>query len=61
MSVVLPAPLAPTRPYTAPGGIDRLTESRAVVAPNRRVSSDTLMIDSGIPQGAIRTRMKRGR
>src|ERR1051326_5907058 len=46
MSVVLPAPLAPTRPKTCPGGRDTLTESRAVVVPKRRVSLDTLMTDS---------------
>ena len=39
MSVVLPAPFAPTRPYTPPRGIDRLTEFSAVFAPKRRVRS----------------------
>src|SRR5689334_3494021 len=48
MSVVLPAPFAPTRPYTAPRGIDRLTEDRAVRAPKRRVSPVTLMTGSFI-------------
>src|SRR6185295_1754775 len=48
MSVVLPAPLAPTRPWTAPRDMDRLTEARAVLAPKRRVSSDTLTTDSFI-------------
>src|SRR5262249_55158371 len=41
MSVVLPAPLAPTRPKTAPHGTSRLTRSRATLAPKRRVSSRT--------------------
>ena len=46
MSVVLPAPLAPTRPWTAPRVTDKLTEARAVLAPKRRVSSDTVITDS---------------
>ena len=43
MSVVLPAPLAPTRPWTTPRVTDKLTEASAAVAPKRRVSSDTWM------------------
>src|SRR5262249_33281397 len=39
MSVVLPAPLAPTRPKTAPHGTTRLTRSRATLAAKRRVTS----------------------
>src|SRR5438552_6702021 len=46
MSVVFPAPLAPTRPYTAPRGIDKLTESSAVFESKRRVSSVTSMTGS---------------
>ena len=37
MSVVLPAPLTPTRPKTLPRGTVRRTLSRAVLAPKRRV------------------------
>src|SRR6185503_18076737 len=48
MSVVLPAPFAPTRPYTAPRGRDRLTERSAVLSPKRRVSSETWMTESGV-------------
>src|SRR6266567_7689315 len=46
MSVVLPAPLTPTRPYTAPRGSDSLTESSAVRVPKRRVRSKTWMTGS---------------
>src|SRR5436305_2893977 len=41
ISVVLPAPLAPTRPKTVPRGRLRLTPSRASFAPNRRVRPRT--------------------
>src|SRR5262245_43800275 len=41
MSVVLPAPLAPTRPKTMPRGNVRLTSASAVVAPKRRLSDFT--------------------
>src|SRR5260370_40249970 len=41
MSVVLPAPLTPTRPKTMPRGSVRLTPTSAVVAPKRRVSALT--------------------
>ena len=37
MSVVLPAPLAPTSPNTMPRGNVRLTLSSAALAPKRRV------------------------
>src|SRR5688500_17084306 len=37
MNVVLPAPLTPTSPKTAPRGTLRRTPSRATFAPNRRV------------------------
>src|SRR5262249_54674172 len=43
MRVVLPAPLAPTRPRTAPRGTARLTRSRATLAPKRRVRLRTAM------------------
>src|SRR5688572_9901842 len=46
MSVVLPAPLAPTRPNTAPRGTRRVTPSRAVLGPNRRVSRSTATTSS---------------
>ena len=48
MSVVFPAPLAPTRPYTPPRDIDRLTESSAVIRPKRRVRSVMLITGSVI-------------
>src|SRR5581483_10645369 len=38
ISVVLPAPLTPTRPKTTPRGTVRLTSSRATLAPKRRVN-----------------------
>src|SRR6188472_1733502 len=38
MSVVFPAPLAPTRPKTTPRGTARLTLSSARFAPNLRVT-----------------------
>src|SRR6185369_8322686 len=41
MSVVLPAPLAPTRPKTTPRGKSTLTSSSATTAPKRRVSART--------------------
>ncbi len=41
MSVVLPAPLAPTRPSTMPRGSVKLTLSSAVMAPKRRVKALT--------------------
>jgi hypothetical protein len=44
MSVVLPAPLAPTRPNTEPRGTVRLTSSRAVLEPNRRVKPLIVMM-----------------
>src|SRR5688500_12875269 len=47
MSVVLPAPLAPTRPWTSPRGIARLTELSAVLPAKRRVRSDTATMGSG--------------
>ena len=37
MSVVFPAPLAPTRPYTPPRGNDKLTDASAVFESKRRV------------------------
>src|SRR5207302_494864 len=39
ISVVLPAPLAPTRPKTVPRGTVRLTWSSARLGPKRRVTS----------------------
>src|ERR1043165_3634775 len=50
ISVVLPAPLAPTRPKTMPRGNVRLTLSRAVVEPNwrdsDRISTISVLTDS---------------
>src|SRR5580693_488387 len=37
--VVLPAPLAPSRPTISPGRTSRLTSRTAVAAPNRRVTA----------------------
>ena len=58
MSVVLPAPLAPTRPWTLPRVTDKLTDASAVLAPKRRVNSDTrttgsLFIFASIPQAGM--------
>ena len=39
MVVVLPAPLAPTKPVIWPAGTSNVTWSTAVVSPNRLVSS----------------------
>src|SRR5262245_5730029 len=47
ISVVLPAPLAPTRPNTAPRGTARLTRSSATLAPKRRVTPRMSMTGSG--------------
>src|ERR1700730_17771330 len=41
ISVVLPAPLAPTRPKTMPRGMVMLTSSSAAFTPKRRVSALT--------------------
>ena len=43
MSVVLPAPFAPTSPYTPPRGTVIVTDESAVFAPKRRVNPDTAM------------------
>src|SRR5215471_3388380 len=43
ISVVLPAPLAPTRPYTTPRGTVSVTSFKAILAPNRRVTPVTAM------------------
>src|SRR6188472_3642752 len=44
MSVVLPAPLSPTRPTTSPGMMSRLTSLTAVSPPNRltRLRTDSI-------------------
>src|SRR5262249_48839613 len=44
--VVFPAPLAPTRPYTAPRDSSRLTPSSAILLPKRRLSPETEMTNA---------------
>src|SRR5260221_6315421 len=46
MSVVLPAPFAPTRPYTPPRRKVSVTDDNASFAPNRRVSDEISMTES---------------
>src|SRR3954453_5540718 len=46
INVVVPAPFAPTRPYTPPRGISRLTEESAARVPKRRVRSETAITGS---------------
>src|SRR5260370_17501201 len=41
ISVVLPAPLGPRRPYTSPRRTRKLTPSRAVCLPNRLTTPST--------------------
>src|SRR5688572_32115643 len=53
MRVVLPAPLAPTRPNTDPRGTSRLTPSRASLGPNRRLRRFTVITDSNMGSGLL--------
>jgi hypothetical protein len=43
ITVVLPAPFVPSRPWMAPGAIDKSTASTATRPPNRRVSACSTM------------------
>src|SRR4029078_9367488 len=51
ISVVFPAPLAPTRPYTPPRGSDRVTDASAVFESKRRVRA--VMSMTGPVSGVI--------
>ena len=55
MSVLLPAPLAPTRP-TIPGATSRVSSSRATTPGNRLVSASTRISGAGIRGGGLRHR-----
>src|SRR6478752_3636920 len=46
--VVLPAPLGPIRPRISPSSMWKLTSSRAVSPPNRRVTASRLSTGSGM-------------
>src|SRR5215471_14217328 len=54
ISVVLPAPLAPTRPYTTPRGTVSVTSFKAILAPNRRVTPVTAITVSFMGESLLR-------
>src|SRR5690349_13002441 len=52
-AVVLPAPLGPSRPCTVPAGTRRSKQSRAVVAPNRRVNPSASIMPGSLSSIAL--------